>query len=128
MSSDQQYPYDPRVPRVPRDPSPYADRPYGEASFVEASFAEPSPADAEVAQTWQGQTWDTHYQPVIRPETPDGTAYPSPHGSGGYPTPPGTASGHPTGYDTPTAYLSPVTGHGPAPHGPSTPAHGRSGA
>lgn len=116
MSSDQQYPYD------PRDPSPYADRPQGEGSFAEPFPAGPSSADAgaagvDVAQTWQGQTWDTHYQPVVQPGRPqpqpsaaDG-AGPTPYGSNGHPLPPEP----PAGYEAPTAYLPPVTGHGPAP-------------
>ncbi|GGQ06183.1 hypothetical protein [Streptomyces roseolilacinus] len=137
MSSDQQYPYD---PRAPRDPSPYAGRPYGEQPPAAPFPAGAGAADAEVAQTWQGQTWDTHYQPAVRPQQPqpprmpDDTTYLPPQGPGGHPAPPQAASGHPTGYDAPTAYLPPVAGHDPAPsygqaaapsYGQAVPGHGQ---
>ncbi|MEU2179316.1 hypothetical protein [Streptomyces thermolilacinus] len=95
--------------------------------------------DPSVAQTWQGQTWDTSYQPAVRAEPPgepraDDTMYlSSPHGPGVHPLPP-EAPGAPQAQasDAPTAYLPPVTGQGPAPHGhpgaeayAGAPAHGQ---
>jgi hypothetical protein len=84
--------------------------------------------DPDVAQTWEGQTWDTQYQPAVPP-----VAYQQPYqqpgppyaadsahlpaqgagGPGAHALPPEGPGGHPlppeAPYDTPTAYLRPVT-------------------
>ncbi|MFI8522238.1 hypothetical protein ACIGEZ_31135 [Streptomyces sp. NPDC085481] len=79
MSSDQQYPYEPR-----------SGAPGGQ------------PYDPHVTQTWEGQTWDTQFQPVVQPPASHDTAYLPPQGqpqgaydyaqeahpTGGHPLPP----------------------------------------
>ncbi|GAA3392982.1 hypothetical protein [Streptomyces roseoviridis] len=90
MSSDQQYPYEPR-----------GGQPY----------------DPNVTQTWQGQTWDTQYQPTVSPQAappeapvPYDTAHLPPQGAygprtGGHPLPPETVhpprAAYPPGHEAP---------------------------
>ncbi|MFF9195068.1 hypothetical protein ACF09L_07665 [Streptomyces sp. NPDC014779] len=128
MSSDQQYPYDPRPQGFPQ-----AGQQPGQAH------------DPGVTQTWEGQTWDTQYQPVVqpqaaRPQAPVSydTAYLPPQGygqqgygqqpvTGGHPLPPEMPYGYenqaqaqasgaaPVSYEPPAAYEAPA----PAPEAPA---------
>ncbi|MGW4157986.1 hypothetical protein [Streptomyces sp. NPDC004788] len=90
MSSDQQYPYDPRA-----------------GSRTGQSY------DPEVTQTWQGQTWDTQYQPTVRPQAPasydneNDNAYLPPQGRYDYAPQPVTG-GHPLPPEAPAAYEVPA--------------------
>ncbi|MFJ9829094.1 hypothetical protein ACIRSU_32670 [Streptomyces sp. NPDC101160] len=90
MSSDQQYPYDPRA-----------------GSQTGQSY------DPEVTQTWQGQTWDTQYQPTVQPQAPasydseNDNAYPPPQGQYDYAPQPVTG-GHPLPPEAPAAYEAPA--------------------
>ncbi|MFF8603776.1 hypothetical protein ACF065_31140 [Streptomyces sp. NPDC015232] len=100
MSSDQQYPYDPR--------------PQG---FPQAGQQPGQAYDPSVTQTWEGQTWDTQYQPVVQPPAAQqqapvsyDTAYLPPQGYGqqgygqqGYGQQPVTG-GHPLPPEMPYAY------------------------
>ncbi|XIE81886.1 hypothetical protein AB6O49_18610 [Streptomyces sp. SBR177] len=95
MSSDQQYPYDPRPQGFPQ-----AGQQPGQAH------------DPSVTQTWEGQTWDTQYQPVVqpqaaRPQAPVSydTAHLPPQGYGqqGYGQQPVTG-GHPLPPEMPYGY------------------------
>ncbi|MGA5557173.1 hypothetical protein [Streptomyces lavendulocolor] len=106
--------------------------------------------DPDVAQTWEGQTWDTQYQPAVHPvayQQPQPHQQPGPPyaadsahlpaqgagGPGAHALPPEGPAGHPlppeVPYDTPTAYLRPVTpGEEPAPGYDQAPAYDQAAA